>query len=67
MQIYAPNQRTEAADPSGWIRENLEEAEEEGNPVGVPGVLINLDPWNLLDTGSPMKQHWWGLQLRWGL
>ena len=31
MQIFAPNQWTEAADPPGWIRERLEEAEEEGN------------------------------------
>ena len=27
-----------------WIRKNLEEAEEEGNPVGEPAVSINLDP-----------------------
>ena len=44
MQIFAPNQWTEAADPCGWIREKLEEAEEEGDPVGGPAVSINLDP-----------------------
>jgi hypothetical protein len=47
MQIFAPNQWTEAAEPCGWIREKLEEAEEEGNPVGEPAVSINLDPWDL--------------------
>jgi hypothetical protein len=31
MLIFAPNQWTEAADPFGWIREKLEEAEKEGN------------------------------------
>ena len=43
-QIFASNQWTEAADPCGWIREKLEEAEEEGEPVGRPAVSINLDP-----------------------
>ena len=49
MQIFAPNQRTEAADPCGLIREKLEEAEEEGDPVGGPAVSINLDPRDLSD------------------
>ena len=46
MQIFAPNQWTEATDPCGWIRENLEEAEEEEeeDPVGGPAVSINLNP-----------------------
>ena len=43
MQIFAPNQWTEAADPCGWIRGKVEEAEEEGNLVGGPDVSINLD------------------------
>jgi hypothetical protein len=33
MQVFAPNQRTEAADLCGRIRERLEEAEEEGDPL----------------------------------
>jgi len=57
MQICAPNQWTEAAEPSGWIKEKLEEAEEEGNPVRGLAVSINLEPWDLLDTGSPTRQH----------
>jgi hypothetical protein len=44
MQIFAPNPWTETADPFGWIRGKLEEAEEEGNPAGGPAVSINLDP-----------------------
>jgi hypothetical protein len=31
-------------DPCGWIKEKLEEAEEEGNPIGRPAVSTNLDP-----------------------
>ena len=44
MQIFVPNQWTEAAEPCGQIRGKLEEAEKEGNPVGGPAVSINLDP-----------------------
>jgi hypothetical protein len=42
MQIFAPNQWTEAAHFCGLIREKLEEAEEEGNPVGGPAVSTHL-------------------------
>jgi hypothetical protein len=44
MQIFAPNQWTEGADPCGWIRERVEKAEEEGNPLGGPAVSINEYP-----------------------
>jgi hypothetical protein len=44
MQIFALNQWTEAADPCCRTMEKLEEAEEEGNPIGGPAVSINLDP-----------------------
>jgi hypothetical protein len=57
MQIFIPNPCPEAADPYGWMRENLEEAEEEGNPVGGPEVLINLEPWDLSNTVPPNRQH----------
>jgi hypothetical protein len=57
MQIFILNQGTEAADPCGWIREKLEEAEEEGDPVGQPAVSINLLPWGLSDTEPPTGQH----------
>jgi hypothetical protein len=43
MQIFAPKQRTEAANPCGKIRKKLEGPEEEGDPVG-PAVSINLTP-----------------------
>jgi hypothetical protein len=33
VQLFTRNQLKEAADPSGSMREKLEEAEEEGNPV----------------------------------
>ena len=43
MQILTPNQWTEAGNPCGWIREKLEEAEEEVYPVGGPTISNNLD------------------------
>ena len=44
MQILAPNQWTEANEPCGGILESLEEVEEEGDPIGRPAVLTNVDP-----------------------
>ena len=44
MQIFAHNQWTEVADPCGRIRERLEGAEKEGDPVGGPAVSTNPDP-----------------------
>jgi hypothetical protein len=41
-----------ACDPCGSIREKLEEAEEEDDPVGGPAVSINLDPQDLSDIGQ---------------
>jgi hypothetical protein len=57
MQIFAPNQWTEAADPCGLIRERLEEDGEEGNPVGGPQISINLEPRDLSNTGLPTRYH----------
>ena len=47
MQIFTLNQWTEAANPCGWIREMLEEAEEKGNPLGRLADSTNLDPTSL--------------------
>jgi hypothetical protein len=33
------------------------EAEEEGDPVRGPAVSINLDPQDLVDTGTPTRQY----------
>jgi hypothetical protein len=41
--IFTSNQWTEVDDHCGWIREKLEEAEEEVNPVGGPAVSTLLD------------------------
>jgi len=57
IQICAPKQWTEAADPCGWIRGKPEEAEEEGDPIGKPAVSTNQDPWYLSDTEPPTRQH----------
>ena len=43
MQKFTCNQWTEAGNSCGWIREKLEEAEEEGEPVERPAVSTNLD------------------------
>jgi hypothetical protein len=43
MQVFVPNQWTEAAGPCGWIKEKLEEAEE-GDTVAGKAASINLDP-----------------------
>jgi hypothetical protein len=51
MQIFAPNQWTEAAYPCDWIIGMFEEVEEEDDPVGGAAVSINLVPWDLSDTG----------------
>ena len=57
VQIFTPNQWTEAADPSGSMREKLEEAEEEGNPVWGQAVSFNLDLQDLSDTEPPIRQN----------
>jgi hypothetical protein len=57
MQIFAPNQWTEAADLFSWSRGKLEETAEEGEPVWGPVVSINLDPRDLSDTGKPTRKH----------
>jgi hypothetical protein len=44
MQIFTSNKWTNAADPCGWIREKLEEAKEEGNPIRGTAVTTNLNP-----------------------
>jgi hypothetical protein len=56
MQILADNQWIEVMDPCGWIREKLEEAEEEDNPIR-PAVSTNLDSQDLSDTELPNRQQ----------
>lgn len=36
-------------DPSGWVKEKMDEIEEEVNPVGSHVLSINLDPQNFKD------------------
>jgi hypothetical protein len=38
------NYWTEVGDPYAWIRGRIEEADEEGNPIGKPTVSTNPDP-----------------------
>jgi hypothetical protein len=57
MQIFTPNQWTEAADLCDWIREKLEEAEEEGHPIEGLAVSTNLDLHDLSETGPPAKKY----------
>jgi hypothetical protein len=48
-QIFTPKQWAKAADPCSWIREKLEEAEEEGDPVKGPAISTNKDFQDLSD------------------
>jgi hypothetical protein len=57
MQIFAPNQWTEVADPCGKIRERLKEAEYMGHPVGGLAVSINLALLELSNIGPSTRQH----------
>jgi hypothetical protein len=64
--ILTPNHWTEVMDPCDWIRDRLEEAKEEGNPIGRPAISTNMDPWDLSDTEPPnMKHTWTGLRPPW--
>jgi hypothetical protein len=57
MQIFIPKQWTETGDPCGWIREKVEVAEEDSDPIGRPAVSTNLDPQDLSDTELPNRQN----------
>jgi hypothetical protein len=58
LQLLTSNKWTEAGDPYGWIREKLEETEEEDSPIGRPAVSTTLDLQNLSDTGPPDMLEW---------
>jgi hypothetical protein len=55
MQIFAPNQWTEAVDPIVEL-EKAEEAEK-CNPLGGPAISINLDSGVLLNSLPPIRQY----------
>jgi hypothetical protein len=57
MQIFAPNQWTEATAPCGGVLGKLEEAVEQGDPVEGPADSINLHPRDLSDIGTPTRHH----------
>jgi hypothetical protein len=50
-------QWTEAGESCGWIRERLEEAEEEDDLIERAAVSTNLDSWDPSDTEPPTRQH----------
>ena len=55
MQMFGLNQWTEADDLFGWIWEELEEAEEEGDPIGSSWVRYS----------DPKEQTWHVLTNKW--
>ena len=57
MQLFVPNQWTEAADPLLLNQRRLKEAEDRGDFVRGPAVLIYLDPQDLSNYEPPNKQH----------
>jgi len=62
MQIFAPNQWTEACDSCGWIWEKLQEAGEEGDLIGRPAVSPNLDLQDLRHQANNQAAYttWYG-------
>ena len=59
MQILIVNHWIEVGDPYGRVRERIEEAEGDDNPIRRPTVLTNLVPWLLSETKPPIKKHTW--------
>ena len=57
MQILMANHWTEVRDPYGGIRGRTEGGEGDDNPIGRPTMSTNLDPWELLETEPPTKEH----------
>jgi hypothetical protein len=55
--VDTSNKWTEAGNPCRWIRERLDEVEEEDDPIQRPAVSANLNPWDLSDTEPPTRQH----------
>ena len=57
MQKFTCNQWTEAGNPCGWIREKLEEAEEEELKEEDQQSQITWTSQDLSDTEPPTRQH----------
>jgi hypothetical protein len=51
-----PTNGQKLLNPMVLFREKLEEAKEEGNPIGESEVTINLEPRDLSNTGPPTRQ-----------
>jgi hypothetical protein len=47
----------EVRKPCGRDRRRIEDPQGYGNPTGRPTVSTNLDPWELLETEPPTKEH----------
>ena len=58
-QILTVNHWTVVSDFHRTVRERMEEAEGESNPIGRPKVSTNPDPWKLLEMKLPIKEHAW--------
>ena len=59
IQILIPNKCNEVEDPCIWIRERLEEVEEEEGPIGRPAGSASPDLWELSDTGPAAYYSWY--------
>ena len=51
--MYCINRRAEG----GLNYGRLKEAEEKGDSIGGPALLLNLNPQDLSDTEPPKRQH----------
>jgi hypothetical protein len=55
IQSLIPNHWTEVVDLCAWVRKRLEEAKEEGHPIGKPAVSTNPERYL-----SQTLSHQWG-------
>ena len=45
--------------PIEELGEGLKELKGSVDPIGKPAVSTNLDPWEILETEPPTRQHPW--------
>jgi hypothetical protein len=59
MQILTVKHYTEVGDTYGRVRGRIEGTKGDGNLIGRPIALTNLDPWELPETDPLTREHTW--------
>jgi hypothetical protein len=57
MKIPTDKHCKEVGDTYGKVRGRIDGPQGDGNPTGRPTVSTNLDPWELIETKPPTKEH----------